>query len=193
MKPVPTLRTARLLLRQWRDSDSEPFARLNADPRVMEHFPSTLSRARSDSLVEANRVHFAAHGFGLWAVEVVDESPFIGFVGLAVVRFDSHFTPAVEIGWRLAAASWGRGFASEAAAAALRFGFETLELNEIVSLTVPRNQRSRGVMQRLGMQHSAADDFDHPVLDSGHPLRRHVLYRLSRHQWLTRGPGASNA
>lgn len=177
---LPQLRTERLLLRRWRDDDRAPFAALNADPRVTEFLPAPLSRADSDALVDRIEAHFAAHGFGLWAVEVPGEIPFAGFVGLAVPAFEAAFTPCVEVGWRLAAACWGHGYASEGARAALAFGFAQLALAEIVSFTVPANVRSRRVMERLGMTRDPADDFDHPALPDGHPLRRHVLYRAVR-------------
>ena len=183
MTPHPTLATPRLLLRPWRDEDLAPFAALNDDPRVMEHFPNRLTRQESDFMVSRVRAHFDRHGFGLWAVEVEGGAPFIGFVGLAVPAFQAHFTPCVEIGWRLAAEHWGRGYATEAARAALDFAFGPLNLPEVVSFTVPAHTRSRAVMERLGMRHAPADDFDHPALPEGHPLRRHVLYRISRDEW----------
>jgi RimJ/RimL family protein N-acetyltransferase len=169
------IQTTRLLLRRWRDSDRPGFAALNADTRVMEHFPSVLTRADSDAAVDRIEAHFERHGFGLWAVEVPDQAPFIGFVGLAVPSFDAHFTPCVEVGWRLAADWWGRGYATEAARAVLAIGFGPLALDEIVSMTVPENKRSRRVMERLGMTHDPADDFNHPTQPDH---RRHVLYRL---------------
>ena len=174
------LQTERLCLRRWLPSDRAPFAALNADPRVMEYFPAPLSRHESDALATRIEAHFAEHGFGLWAVEIPHVVPFAGFIGLAIPRFTAHFTPCVEIGWRLAAAHWGQGYATEGARAVLRFGFETLGLNEIVSFTVPANHRSRRVMERIGMHHNPADDFDHPALPEGHLLRRHVLYRCAR-------------
>jgi RimJ/RimL family protein N-acetyltransferase len=174
------LRTQRLLLRRWRASDREPFAALNADPRVMEHLPSRLSREQSDALADAIDAHFDVNGFGLWAVEIPDVAPFAGFVGLSIPRFRAPFTPCVEIGWRLAAGHWGHGYASEGARAALDFAFGTLALAEVVSFTVPGNLRSRRVMDKLGMRHDPRDDFDHPALAEGHPLRRHVLYRAAR-------------
>jgi ribosomal-protein-alanine N-acetyltransferase len=174
------MRTERLLLRRWRPSDLAPFAALNADPRVMRYFPTTLSRAESDAFAEQIEAHFAEHGFGLWAVEVPDLAPFIGFVGLSVPRFEASFTPCVEVGWRIAAEHWGRGYAPEAARTALAFGFETLGLREILSFTTVVNAPSRRVMEKLGMTHDPSDDFDHPALPEGHALRRHVLYRLSR-------------
>ena len=174
------MRTERLLLRRWRDADREPFAALNADPRVMELFPAALSRAESDAFVDRNEAAFEARGFGLWAVEVVDGGRFAGFVGLWVPSFEAHFTPAVEIGWRLAHEHWGHGYATEAARAAIAYGFDEVGLDEIVSFTTPANERSWRVMERLGMTHDPADDFDHPQVPVGHPLRRHVLYRLRR-------------
>lgn len=170
-------------MRGWRASDRAPFAALNADPRVMEHFPAPLDRQESDEFADRVEQGFAAHGFGLWAVEVPGEHDFIGFVGLAVPRFPAHFTPCVEVGWRLAAEAWGRGYASEAAAAALRYGFEDAGLEEIVSFTSPLNTRSVAVMRRIGMHHDPAEDFQHPALEPGSRLSRHVLYRLGREEW----------
>jgi len=170
------IRTPRLVLRQWRDEDLEPFADLNADPEVMRHFPATMTREQSDAFVEQQRALLAERRWGLWAVEA--DSGFIGFVGLAVPRFEAHFTPAVEIGWRLARSAWGRGYATEAARVAAHHGFAELGLDEIVSFTTTGNERSRRVMERIAMTHDPADDFDHPLLRPGHPLQRHVLYRL---------------
>jgi ribosomal-protein-alanine N-acetyltransferase len=167
--------TERLLLRRWIQSDRLPFAEMNADPRVMEHFPGVLTRAESDAMVDRIESHFERHGFGLWAVEIRDRSSFIGFVGLAIPSFEAHFTPCVEVGWRLAADFWGQGYATEAARAVVAFGVGPLALEEIVSFTVPENQRSRRVMERLNMTRDPADDFEHPT----QPDRRlHVLYRL---------------
>jgi len=177
---MPTLNTPRLCLRPWRDADLPAFAELNADPRVMEFFPKLLAREESDAMAAGIRANGESRGFGLWVVEIPNVAPFIGYVGLNVPRFKAHFTPCVEIGWRLAFEYWHNGYASEAAQAAARFAFESLELDEIVSFTVPENIRSRRVMERLGMTHDPADDFDHPVLPVGDRLRRHVLYRLTR-------------
>lgn len=179
-EPRPTLTTRRLILRPWRAADLAPFAAMNADPRVMAFFPAMLSRAESDSLVARAQAHFDTQGFGLWATEAPGVAPFTGFVGLMRPRFEAHFTPCVEIGWRLAFDHWGKGYATEAARAALAFGFETAGLDEIVSLTVAGNARSRAVMARLGMTHDPREDFDHPDLPANHPLRRHVLYRARR-------------
>lgn len=179
MTQSPELCTQRLRLRRWLSSDRVPFARLNADAQVMEHFPAALSCEESDALVARIEAHFDTHGFGLWAVEIPDVAPFAGFVGLSVPSFEAHFTPCVEIGWRLAAEHWGRGYATEGAKAVLTFGFQMLALGEIVSFTVPGNVRSRRVMERIGMVHDSTDDFDHPALPQGHPLRRNVLYRIA--------------
>ena len=184
---APELTTARLRMRGWRDEDLVPFAALNADPRVMEHFPGVLDRAESDAIVARIRGHFVRHGFGLWAVEATGVAPFVGFVGLSVPSFQAHFTPCVEIGWRLAPEFWGRGYATEAAREALAFGFEKAGLAEIVSFTVPANLPSRRVMERLGMTRSAADDFEHPGFPEGHRVRAHVLYRMSRTAWQGKG------
>jgi RimJ/RimL family protein N-acetyltransferase len=177
--PADMLRTERLILRRWRPQDREPFAAMNADPRVMEFFPAPQTREQSDRFADRIEAHFAEHGYGPWAVEIPGEVPFIGFVGLLTPQFEAHFTPAVEVGWRLAAEHWGRGYATEAALAAVHHGFGELALAEIVSFTTTANVPSRRVMERIGMTHDPADDFDHPTL-TGHPLARHVLYRLRR-------------
>jgi len=177
---VPELRTERLRLRAWRDDDLEPFAALNADPVVMEHFPAPLTRDESDAFVDVVQERWREGGPSWWAVEVVDGAPFIGFVGLSEVRFEAPFTPAVEVGWRLAREHWGRGYAPEAARAALDHGFGALALAEIVSFTVVANTRSRRVMEKIGMHHDPGGDFVHPSLPDGHPLGPHALYRISR-------------
>lgn len=168
------METERLLLRQWRDDDLAPFAALNADPEVMEHFPAPLTPEQAAELVGRHQALLGAGEPGLFATEVKATGEFIGFVGLAVPRFEASFTPCVEIGWRLARSAWGHGYASEAARAVLDHGFNTLVLNEIVSFTAAGNQRSRAVMERIGM--TFVEEFDHPNLEPGHPLRRHVLY-----------------
>jgi RimJ/RimL family protein N-acetyltransferase len=177
------LRTERLLLRQWRDEDLEPFAALNADPETMRYFPARPSRDESDALAELARRHIEDEGWGLWAVEIVGGAGFIGFVGLARPSFEEHFTPAVEVGWRLGREHWGCGYATEAGRAALLYGFEELGLAEIVSFTSLLNAPSWRVMERLGMSHDPADDFEHPRVPVGDPLRPHVLYRLARDAW----------
>jgi RimJ/RimL family protein N-acetyltransferase len=182
------LSSSRLLLRRWRAEDREPFARLNADPRVMEFFPAPLSREESDRKIDLFEQQFEQHGFGMWAVERRGHPGCIGCIGLLLVTFPAPFTPAVEVGWQLAASEWGRGLATEGAREALRYGFETLALQELVSFTVPANRRSRAVMEKLGFRHDPADDFDHPRLPPDHPFRRHVLYRLLRADWLRPGP-----
>ena len=178
----PRIQTVRLLLREWQEGDREPFAAMNADPWVMEHFPGTLTRAESDAFIDRTTERWATEGLGQWAIARADDDRFLGFTGLSRPSFEAHFTPAVEVGWRFAVDAWGHGYATEAARAALHYGFETLDLTEIVSFTVPANTRSRAVMERLGMSHDPADDFDHPRIASG-PLRRHVLYRLKRGDW----------
>jgi RimJ/RimL family protein N-acetyltransferase len=176
----PRLQTARLRLRQWVAADRVPFAALNRDPEVMQYFPAPLSPEQSDALAERIEAHIAARGWGLWAVEIPGVTAFAGFIGLAIPRFESHFTPCVEIGWRLAREFWGSGYASEGAAAALSFGFESLLLPEIVSFTARANRRSMRVMERIGMTRNPNDDFEHPGLPERHPLRPHVLYRKPR-------------
>lgn len=172
------LTTERLRLRQWMEEDLPAFAELNADAKVMEHFPKTLSREESDQFAFRIQVHFDNHGFGLWAVELPSVAPFIGFVGLSVPSFEAHFTPCVEVGWRIAHKYWNNGFATEGAQAAINYGFSELGLTEIVSFTATSNLPSRRVMEKLGMSHDENKDFQHPNLSAGHPLRPHVLYRL---------------
>jgi len=174
------LKTERLILRRWRAEDRLPFQRMNADPRVMEFFPGLLTAEESDALVRRIESHFDRHGFGPYAAELVETGDFIGFVGLMVPEFEAPFTPAVEIGWRLAAEHWGKGLATEAARIAAGYAFDVLGLDGLVSFTVPGNVRSRRVMERIGMTHDPREDFDHPGLAEGHALRRHVLYRLRR-------------
>ncbi len=174
------LQTQRLILRSWQLSDLEPFAQMNADGEVMKYFPATLSRQESNQMVERIEKHHQIHGFGLWAVEERSTGSFIGFVGLNVPSFQAHFTPTVEVGWRLARPFWGQGYATEGAKKAIDYGFEVIGLSEIVSFTSQLNLRSIAVMKRLGMTYQPADDFDHPRLPTAHPLQRHVLYRLLR-------------
>lgn len=171
------LQTGRLILRQWRDSDREPFAAMGASGEVMEHFPARMTRTDSDSFIDRMTAHIDDHGWGLWSLESRETGAFLGFTGLSVPGFDAHFTPAVEVGWRLARHAWGYGYASEAARRALVYGFESLGLRELVSFATATNVRSQAVMDRIGMTHDPADDFDHPAIVPSSPLNRHVLYR----------------
>ncbi|MCW2916785.1 MAG: GCN5-related N-acetyltransferase [Actinomycetia bacterium] len=183
MPQTPLLKTDRLVLRRWRYSDREFFAALNADPEVMEHFPATLTKDESDALIDRIEAFFEQRGFGFWALEIAETGQFIGFTGLSVPRFQAHFTPAVEIGWRLTRSSWGHGYACEAARRALSFAFDDFGLAEVVSFTSSTNLRSQAVMKRIGMTNDPADDFDHPLVDEGHLLRRHVLWRMAAERW----------
>jgi ribosomal-protein-alanine N-acetyltransferase len=180
---ITELHTERTLLRAWRDDDLAPFAHLNADEEVMRWFPSTLSRKHSDAMATRIRNRLSEDGWGLWALEVRGVSPFCGFVGLNKVPFEMDFTPAVEIGWRLDRPWWGHGYASEAARACLEYAFGPLGLPEIVSFTTTNNVRSRAVMERLAMVRDPADDFDHPGVPEGSPVRPHVLYRLKSDEY----------
>ena len=173
--------TPRLKLRRWKDEDKEPFANLNADPRVMEFMPKVLSEEESHSFVARIERNFKEHRFSLFAAELVNLKTFIGFIGLAIPRFQASFTPCVEIGWRLAFEHWGNGYATEGARAVLEFAFTELNLREVVSFTVPANLRSRRVMEPIGMKF--IQEFDHPSLSEGHPLRRHVLYAITNGSW----------
>ena len=175
-----TLRTERLLLREWTAADRIRFARMNADPRVMEFLGRPLAREESDRLADRIEFHFRERGFGLCAVELLENGQFIGFIGLTVPAFEAAFTPCVEIGWRLAAPYWSRGLATEGAREIVGYAFDELKLPELVSITAVGNARSRRVMEKLGMTRDPSDDFDHPNLPAGHALQRHVLYRLSR-------------
>jgi RimJ/RimL family protein N-acetyltransferase len=180
---APSVRTERLTLRGWRPEDRAPFAAMNADPRVSEHLLGPISPDDSDEMVDRVMTCWSRRGYGLWAAERRDSGTFIGYVGLWPATFDAHFTPAVEVGWRLAPEHWGHGFATEGGRAALRYGFDDIDLDEIVSFTAAVNTRSVRVMDRLGMRRDTDGDFDHPVMPLDHPARSHVLYRLSRKEW----------
>ncbi len=171
------LHTRRCVLRQWKPADFAPWAEMNADPEVRRYFPSVATEEQARGEAERCRDAIGQRGWGMWALEVPGALPFAGFVGLAVPHYDAPWVPAVEIGWRLPRVAWGQGLATEAAQAALDFGFSRLRLAQIVSITVPANAPSRRVMERLGMVRDEAGDFDHPRIEAGHPLRRHVLYR----------------
>lgn len=174
------INTERLILRKWQDRDLKPFAQINSDKLVCEFLPKTLNRDESNALVEKIRSHFDKHDYGLYAIELRYTGQFIGFTGLNNPTFPAHFMPAVEIGWRIGSEYWGHGYATEAANAVLNYAFQALKIPEIVSFTVPENERSRNVMKKIGLQHNKQDDFDHPNLPKGHPLQRHVLYRLKK-------------
>jgi len=172
------IETARLRLRDWTDQDREPFYRITSDARVMEFYPAPLSCEEADAFIARIEAHQAQHGFTFFAAELRATGQFIGFIGMAYIPYETHFTPCVEIGWLLGTEFWGQGLATESAQAVLRLGFDDVKLPEIVAFTVPANRRLRRVMEKLGMTHNPADDFDHPRLPQGHPLRPHVLYRL---------------
>jgi RimJ/RimL family protein N-acetyltransferase len=178
-----TLTSERLILRPWCAEDLDSLAALCADAEVMEHFPATLDRAGSAELLGKLMAHQAEHGFTFWCLQRCGDGAFVGFTGLARVGFDAPFVPAVEIGWRLARPFWGQGYALEAATRSLDFAFDELGLAQVVAFTTPSNHRSWGLMQRLGMRHDGAGDFEHPRLPVGHPLRRHLLYRIDRGGW----------
>lgn len=183
---VALLETPRLILRPWLDRDREPFARMSTDSRVMQHLLPFASPEAIDAWIDRQCAHLEAHGFCLWAIESKANGDFIGAAGLLRVGYEAHFTPAVEVGWRVAQRFWGQGYAPEAAACAIRFGFEHVELQEIVANTAAANRNSRRVMEKLGMSHAAADDFDHPLVPIENLLRRQVLYRLQRDRWSVR-------
>ena len=178
------LTSVRLQLRPWRDEDLPAFAALNADPEGMEYMPKCLAREESDAFAARIREGLTRYGFSFWAVEVPGVSEFIGFTGLSVPPYETHFTPCVEIGWRLARRFWGFGYATEAARLAMDYGFRSAGLPEIVSFTFVGNLRSRRVMERIGMTRNPEDDFEHPRLPEGHRIRPHVLYRMNREAWV---------
>ncbi len=171
------IETQRLILRRWKESDHEPFSALNADSKVCKFFPNTLSKKESNALADKIEDRFNENGFGFYALEHKENGNFIGFCGLNKPSFKAHFTPCVEIGWRLSSAYWNKGYATEAARAALDEGFNHYDLKEIVSFTVPENIASRRVMEKIDLTRDDEGDFDHPALPDGHPLKHHVLYR----------------
>jgi 3-dehydroquinate dehydratase/shikimate dehydrogenase len=178
-----TIKTKRLVLRPWKKEDLEPLSRLNANPQTMEFLVNPLTPEESIVRLDLYTQHLNNHGWGLWAVSAPGVSDFMGWIGLWPISFDAHFTPAIEVGWRLLPEFWGQGYATEGAKASLQYGFDTLHLDEIVSITVPSNIRSKRVMEKLGMHTEPKDDFDHPKVPEGHSLRKHVLYRLERTEW----------
>ena len=171
------LETERLIFREWEDEDREPFARMNADPIVMQYLPRSLDEKSSNKLVDRFQKHFDQHGYGLYVVEVRESGQFAGFVGLNNVEFKADFTPATEIAWRLDYEFWGKGYGSEAAEAVLHHGLKKLKLPEIVSFTVHDNTRSIHLMEKIGLVRDMGGDFDYPTLRKGHPLGQFVLYR----------------
>jgi RimJ/RimL family protein N-acetyltransferase len=177
--------TERLILRSWRNSDRQPFAEMSEDADVMEHLRPLPTRDACNAWIDFQINHQSSHGFCLWVLESRASGRFMGAVGLLHVGFAARFTPAVEVGWRLARPFWGQGFAVEAARAALQFGFEQIRLAEIVAHASVRNGRSRRVMVKLGMSHDCAEDFDHPRIPESDRLRRQVLYRLTRGAWFS--------
>jgi RimJ/RimL family protein N-acetyltransferase len=190
----PELLTERLRLRRWREADRDAFAALNANPQVMEQFPALLTRPESDFVLEQMEAGFRVNGFGIWCVERLEDGAFLGLTGLSVVPFEERFTPAVEIGWRLLPEAWGHGYATEAARESLRYGFEEIGLDEIVSFASVGNARSIAVMERLGMTREDGGEFKHPLMDPAHRLAPHVLYRMSADAWSAReqSQGAAN-
>ncbi|WP_158933185.1 GNAT family N-acetyltransferase [Acidisphaera sp. S103] len=178
----------RLVLRPWIAADRQPFADMSADREVMEYLMPLSPHDASGGWIDRQLEHLQEHGMCFWAVERKSDQSFVGAVGLLPVSYTAHFTPAVEIGWRIARAHWGKGYAPEAARAAIRFGFEELDLSEIVANTVAENVKSRRVMAKLEMTRDASDDFDHPRIPEGHSLRRQVLYRLTQKQWRSLAP-----
>lgn len=178
-----TIKTDRLVLRPWRHSDLESLVALYADPKVMEFTLGVKDREESERDFIAISQHMEKHGFGFWAVFLINTGTFIGLIGLENVGFEAPFVPAVEIGWRLAYPYWGRGYATEGGLASLKYGFEVIQLEEIVAFTQVHNDRSRAVMERIGMCYNPLDDFDDIECPEKHPLRRNVLYRISKSQW----------
>ena len=178
------LETDRLILRTWSDDDLQPMLAINQDPKVMEYFPGLQDLETTKNFITKVNDHFNKYGYSLYACERKDTNEFIGFIGLLIADFKAHFTPAIEIGWRLSSKHWGQGFATEGAKAALDYAFRELKISEIVSFTTAGNAKSIRVMEKIGLQHNVNDAFDHPKLDDTSPLKRHVLYRLSREKYL---------
>jgi RimJ/RimL family protein N-acetyltransferase len=182
--PLPkVLTTTRLILRPWQESDHASFSAMAADPEVMAHLLPLTSPQAITGWIHRQQTHLAENGFCLWAMASKESGELMGAAGLMRISYKAHFSPAVEVGWRLARRFWGKGYAPEAAGAALQFGFEHMGLTEIVANTVPSNHNSRRVMEKLGMSNDPADDFDHPLVPEGNPLRRQMLYRLPRRDW----------
>lgn len=182
---IPILETQRLKLRGWQQTDLAPLARINADPRVMAFAPNgTLSFEQTQASIERFNNHFKEHAFGIWAVELKEQGELIGRVGITVPTWQAPFTPCIEIGWRLAYEHWGKGYATEAADAVLRYAFNVLNIKEIVAFTVPTNNASQKVMEKLGMQRDINGDFNYPLVPKNHPLAHHILYRITKQSML---------
>ncbi len=177
------LETPRLILRPWKDSDLEPMAALNADSQVMEFFPNVMTREETAAMIERIKARYASDGFCFWAADEKETGNFIGFIGLGRPSIEAHFIPCVEIGWRLAHAYWGKGYAPEGAQAVLKDGFERINLDEIVAMTSAINAKSIRVMEKISMHRDAKDDFMHPIFEDGHHLKPHVLYRITEKEW----------
>ncbi|MBI2743595.1 MAG: GNAT family N-acetyltransferase [Chlamydiales bacterium] len=180
---MKTIETQRLILREWKPEDLIPFAEINQDPKVMECLLKPLTLEESAAMMERMQNHFKEHGFGPFACVVKETDELIGFVGLYVPNFEAHFTPCVEIGWRLSSKAWGKGYATEAARAVLKAAFGEYGLREVVSFTVPKNLRSIAVMEKIGMKRDMKGDFLHPKIPAGHPLHQHILYRITRDEY----------
>ena len=176
------IETERLLLREWEAQDLQPFANINQDPKVMEFMPSLLTLEETSNWINKIKQHFVKYGYGYWVVTLKNTKELIGYTGLNVPSYESHFTPCVEISWRIASQHWGKGYATEAAQAVLKNGFEKYNLKEIVSLTVPANKRSIRVMEKIGMKRDLSGDFHHPILPKEHSLSKHVLYRILKNK-----------
>lgn len=179
------METQRLRLRRWKKEDRIDFARINADPIVMQYYPNVLSTVESNAMADRIESLFTAKGWGFWAVEHINDQRFIGFVGLHEPNYKLPVTPCVEIGWRLAKEYWGYGYATEAASACLAVAFETLDLPQVYSFASVTNKKSQAVMQRLGMVNTQIN-FEHPMIPDNHPLREHVLYKIDKQEWISK-------
>ncbi|MEE9452670.1 MAG: GNAT family N-acetyltransferase [Gammaproteobacteria bacterium] len=180
------LETERLILRTWRASDLEPMCKINQDPKVMAYFPGLQDRATTKQFIDKVTAHYQKNNYALYATQLKSTHEFIGFIGLDRVNFSAHFTPAIEIGWRLSSKHWNKGYATEGAKAVLHYAFTTLDIPEIISFTVTGNTPSRRVMEKIGLSHNVSDDFAHPKLGDDSPLQQHVLYRLTKAVYLSR-------
>ena len=178
------IETERLILRTWKKEDADPYFKINQDPKVIEHLPSSLTIDQVNDFIDRKNIHQEKYRYSLWAVESKESSALMGFIGLNYTDWKSHFTPAVEVGWRLGSQYWGNGFATEGAQASLEYGFKTCGLKEIVAYTVPKNSRSIRVMEKISMKHDRNGDFTHPKLAADHPLSQHILYRLTADEYL---------